>query len=210
MDSDPLKNSVSVFHFKEPMPKAKTAPAPEPEPEPQEERKSRLSFALNEDGSIDLSSTRSATIAKLKTAIASNPDLRGETNSTPESEKFPRDFVPPIWDSIAAMTRMVGRIALAWPADLARRIEFTKEEKEKLTEPTAQMIDKYGAGLKKWAVEINFANAVAQAVGGMAQRAVSDYVQELEPDPRQQPVNGRDASPADTASDATASGVRNL
>jgi len=185
------------------MPKAKTMTSAPPDPEPDQEKQARLSFALNDDGSIDFSAMRPSTRDKLKAAIASSPGLRPEGEGpTPEEEKFPREFVPPIWDSVAVLTRTVGKIFFQWPADLTKGIQFSKEEKEKLTEPTAKMIDKYGANMKKWAVEINFLNAVAANVGNMATRAVQDFIESqrttinVEPNsPAERPpapVNGHD------------------
>lgn len=182
-------------------PKAKSPSIVEREPvlDPESEKPSakRVSFPVNDDGSIDLSSIRPKTLAQLKEVIAASPELRGassEGGPTPEDEKFPRAMVPPIWDSIATLTRTVGKIFLKWPDQLTAAMKFSADEKAALTEPTALMIDKYGSGLKKYAVELNFVNAVANNVGTMVTRAVQDFVAGLPQDPTQVKPNGHDPS----------------
>lgn len=140
---------------------------------------SRLSVPLNADGSIDMSTAKPSTVAKLKKAVELSGMSAPSASIPPEKSKFPRSAIPGIYDSIAVAARTVGRIALAWPNELAAELKFSKEEKENLTEPTGEMLDKYLEKASKYAVEIAFFNALGANLASMTERAVSMYTAKL-------------------------------
>lgn len=104
-------------------------------------RRPKLTVPLTDSGEVDFS--RMTSDQKEKYAIAF-----GQPTGTPSPDlAINRDFIPHLYDAISMAIQYIGKKQLHWPDDLTVLMKYSNEQKERLTEPTARVIEKYAP---KW------------------------------------------------------------
>jgi len=111
-------------------------------------RRRRIHLTLNEDeSSIDWSSTSERDKQRFSSLVSNDADAlemiglaAGQAETTPIT--VDRDSIPLIYDTIAMVIKTSGRLFLKWPPQLCAFMNYTEEQKEKLKEPTAKVIEK--------------------------------------------------------------------
>lgn len=140
----------------------------------------RISIPLNGDGSIDLSTMREKTKDQLTAAIHRTKGFTGASGApVVPALSVDRNFVPMMYDSLCASLRLVGGMFFKWPEDLTKFMQFSEDEKDKLKEPTALVIEKYApVWLLTHQEEAALLQAIIIASQSMVGRAVQSFVAE--------------------------------
>lgn len=136
-----------------------------------------LTVKLTAAGGIDFDAMRPSTRSKLQSALGMTGGMIGKSE-TQASVKINREFIPHIYDSLASGVQLAGRMFMKWPTDLTQFMVFTVEEKEKLTEPTAAVIEKHiPTKWLKYQEEAALVQALVNCTQAMVVRAVTQFAE---------------------------------
>lgn len=173
-------------------------PAPEPEGrKPDEIRqappKERLSFNLNEDGSIDLGSMRDATKEKLRTAAKKSPELFPSLPKDPPT-RLPDQAAHAILNTIGLIQAAVA-MNRGVPEEVARDIFlFNDRELAITTEPLQAVLAKHVHFLKGWDAEVTLLLVLVQIEFAKLHRLRVTMESRKPPVAAEPPVNGAAAA----------------
>lgn len=105
-------------------------------------RKKSLNIPLRDDGTVDFDGMRPSTREKYEKAV-------GPATAAPVTLLTGSD-VAPLFDGLGTLQAWCAVKFFGIPADLARALQYDKEEKEMLCEPSARIIQKHLPAMSKW------------------------------------------------------------
>jgi hypothetical protein len=152
------------------------------ETQPKPEIKPRLSVPLKLDGSIDYDAMQDRSREKLQRALAASGSIGPVAFP---ALRVNRDFIPHMYDSMCAGIQLAGQKLFHWPQELTTHMQFTPEEKEKLTEPTAKVLEKHApAWLLSHQEEFALVQAIITCSKSMVERATYLYILSKDAQPK--------------------------
>lgn len=158
-------------------------------------KKKGIFVPTTDDGTIDFQRFKEGQREKFEDVIRSLP---GDAQKSAVPFAVNREFIPTMYDAISMVIQTVGKFALKWPADLAGLMRYSEEQKEKLTEPTAKVIERYSP---KWLLQNQelaaFLMAFTTCTKEMIENAVITYVkQQIEKDMNHATASAKTAASA--------------
>lgn len=131
-----------------------TAPAPAVD-----EKSNRISIPLGKDGKIDWDSMRSGTKEKVKLLMGGTTEATPAPAPAPKIEVFDPAWTGTLFDTIGKIEAFAATKMYKMSPEIADRcFTFTTAEKDKLSGPTAKVINKYAPEwLEKFKDEIALA-----------------------------------------------------
>lgn len=126
--------------------------------------KPKISIAINEDGSFDISSMREATKERLRAAVAASPSLFPSSDQQ-VTMLFPPQVINVMYGAIGATESMLAQRMGKIPKAIADQcFTYTPQELELLYPPTARVLQKYASD---WMIRFQDEIALATLITSM-------------------------------------------
>lgn len=110
-------------------------------------RLQRISIALNEDGSIDMSRMRGDSKARLKEALQ-RPDVSAELLGRAPAPLFSDSDIATLLDGVSQIEQLIAKLLLRIPSDIASDcFAFSPLDKAMITPPAQGLLAKYAPAM---------------------------------------------------------------
>lgn len=139
------KKQPNIFEPDLPTKDFKLSEEPKPE-EPSKPATTRISIALNDDGTIDIDSMRAATVEKLRQAVAGTPGIAPSFNTGGAVTEFPPMLIYSLYGGLGQLEAMIAHNLGKIPREIAEAVfPYNEQELNILVPPTSRVLSKYAS-----------------------------------------------------------------